>query len=133
MALARALSLVKHTSNARECQTFALVASAFMMACARFAALSAPTYPLVHAGLHFPRDNGRHFGYGPRYLNKSNTMTLHIDIPESIAASLSLPQPEVQQRLRTELAIALYAQGILSFGTLNEACRKVGRPSDVAS
>jgi predicted HTH domain antitoxin len=39
-----------------------------------------------------------------------------LDIPESVATSLRLPFPEVEPRLRTELAIALYAQGILPFG-----------------
>jgi predicted HTH domain antitoxin len=43
-----------------------------------------------------------------------------LDIPESIAHSIRLPGPEVEPRLRTELAIALYAQGILSFGKATE-------------
>jgi predicted HTH domain antitoxin len=43
-------------------------------------------------------------------------MTFHLDIPESVANSLRLPVPEVEPRLRTELAVALYAQGILPFG-----------------
>ena len=43
-------------------------------------------------------------------------MTFHLNIPESVASSLRLPVPEVEPRLRTELAIALYAQGILPFG-----------------
>lgn len=43
-------------------------------------------------------------------------MTFHLDIPESVATSLRLPVPEVESRLRTELAIALYGQGILPFG-----------------
>lgn len=47
-------------------------------------------------------------------------MTYHLDIPESIAASLRLPVPEVQPRLRAELALALYGQGILSFGKASE-------------
>lgn len=47
-------------------------------------------------------------------------MTFHLDIPESIASSIRLPVPEVEPRLRTELAIALYAQGILSFGKAAE-------------
>lgn len=46
-------------------------------------------------------------------------MTFRLDIPESIAASLRLPPPEVEPRLRTELA-ALYAQEILSFGKATE-------------
>jgi predicted HTH domain antitoxin len=47
-------------------------------------------------------------------------MTFHVDIPESVASSLRLPMPEVEPRLRTELAIALYGQGILSFGKASE-------------
>jgi predicted HTH domain antitoxin len=47
-------------------------------------------------------------------------MTYHLDIPESIASSLKLPSPEVEPRLRTELAITLYAQRILSFGKASE-------------
>jgi predicted HTH domain antitoxin len=43
-------------------------------------------------------------------------MTYHLDIPESIAHSIRLPAQEVEPRLRSELAISLYAQGILSFG-----------------
>ena len=43
-------------------------------------------------------------------------MTFHLNIPESVASSLRLPVPEVEPRLRTELAIALYAQRILPFG-----------------
>jgi predicted HTH domain antitoxin len=47
-------------------------------------------------------------------------MTLHLDIPESVASSLRLPQPEIEPRLRAELAIALYVQSILSFGKASE-------------
>jgi predicted HTH domain antitoxin len=53
-----------------------------------------------------------HCGEGP--------MAFHLDIPDSIAQSLRLPAPEVVPRLRTELAVALYAQGILSFGKASE-------------
>ena len=47
-------------------------------------------------------------------------MTYHVDIPESVANSLKLSAPEIQPRLRTELAIALYAQSILPFGKASE-------------
>jgi predicted HTH domain antitoxin len=50
-------------------------------------------------------------------------VTFHLDIPESIASSLKLPSPEVEPRLRSELAIALYGQGILPFG---KACELSG-------
>ncbi len=47
-------------------------------------------------------------------------MSVHLNIPESIAQSIRLPQPEIEKRLRTELALALYAQEILSFGKAAE-------------
>ena len=50
-------------------------------------------------------------------------MTYHLDIPESVANSLRLPVPEVEPRLKRELAVALYAQGILPFG---KACELAG-------
>jgi predicted HTH domain antitoxin len=43
-------------------------------------------------------------------------MTLQLDIPESIASGLRLPEAEIEPRLRLELALALYSQDILSFG-----------------
>lgn len=52
-------------------------------------------------------------------------MTFRLDIPESVADSIRLPLPEVEPRLRGELALALYAQGILSFG-------KAVEPADVS-
>jgi predicted HTH domain antitoxin len=50
-------------------------------------------------------------------------VTFHLDIPESVADSIRLPFPEVEPRLRTELSVALYAQGILSFGKSAELAR----------
>jgi predicted HTH domain antitoxin len=50
-------------------------------------------------------------------------VTFHVDIPESVASSLRLPVPEVEPRLRSELAVALYAQRILPFG---KACELAG-------
>jgi predicted HTH domain antitoxin len=47
-------------------------------------------------------------------------MPLQLDIPDSIANSLRLPATEAEPRLRTELAIALYAQSILPFGKASE-------------
>ncbi len=43
-------------------------------------------------------------------------MGLRIDIPDEIAEAMSVPRPEREQRARLELAVALYAQEILSFG-----------------
>lgn len=50
-------------------------------------------------------------------------MTYRVDIPESVADSLRLPASEIEPRLRTELAVALYAQGILPFGKASELAR----------
>lgn len=47
-------------------------------------------------------------------------MNVHLEIPGSISHSIRLPQPEIEKCLRTELAIALYGQGILSFGKASE-------------
>lgn len=47
-------------------------------------------------------------------------MSITLHIPDSIAQSLRLPEGEAEQRLRSELAVALYAQGILSFGKASE-------------
>jgi len=47
-------------------------------------------------------------------------MTYRVDIPESVAQSLRLPESEIQSRLRSELALALYAQGILDLGKASE-------------
>jgi len=51
-------------------------------------------------------------------------VSLHLDIPESVAGSIRLPVPEVEPRLRTELAIALYSNtspisNLASVGYLN--------------
>jgi len=43
-------------------------------------------------------------------------MALLLDIPESITSSLQIPEGQAEPRLRLELALALYAQDILSFG-----------------
>jgi predicted HTH domain antitoxin len=50
-------------------------------------------------------------------------VAFHLDIPESVANSLRLPESEVEPRLRSELAVALYSQGILPFG---KACELAG-------
>lgn len=47
-------------------------------------------------------------------------MSINLRIPDSIARSLQLPGAEAEQRLRTKLAVALYAQGMLSFGKASE-------------
>lgn len=50
-------------------------------------------------------------------------MTINIEIPDSVARALRLPEKEQRKQIQTELAVALYAQGILSFG---KACELAG-------
>src|SRR5260370_7860202 len=47
-------------------------------------------------------------------------MSITLRVPDSVARSLRLPENEVEERLKTELALSLYAQGILSFGKAAE-------------
>ncbi len=50
----------------------------------------------------------------------THQMALRLEISDSVASGLQLPASEVESRLRTELAVGLYAQGILSFGKARE-------------
>jgi predicted HTH domain antitoxin len=43
-----------------------------------------------------------------------------LNIPDSVIEALRIPEAEIAQSLRTELAIALYAQGALSLGKAAE-------------
>ena len=43
-----------------------------------------------------------------------------LNIPDSVIQGLRLPEGEIAQRLKAELAIALYAQGVLSLGKAAE-------------
>ena len=47
-------------------------------------------------------------------------MSIELHISESVAQAVRLPEERKVQSLMTELAIALYAQGILSFGKARE-------------
>ena len=47
-------------------------------------------------------------------------MDITLQIPDSIARSLRIPEGEAEERLRHELAAALYARGLLSFGKASE-------------
>jgi predicted HTH domain antitoxin len=47
-----------------------------------------------------------------------NALTL--EIPGDIAQAFRLPPPECESRLRLELAVAVYAQGILGLGKAAE-------------
>lgn len=43
-------------------------------------------------------------------------MTIMLEIPDSVARAIRLPRKEQSRQLKIELALGLYAQGILSFG-----------------
>jgi predicted HTH domain antitoxin len=43
-------------------------------------------------------------------------MSITLHIPDSVTRSLRIPEGEAEQRLRQELAVALYARSLLSFG-----------------
>jgi predicted HTH domain antitoxin len=47
-------------------------------------------------------------------------MGLVLHIPDSVAQALRLPEKRIQEELLLELAVALYAQDILSFGKARE-------------
>ena len=47
-------------------------------------------------------------------------MAMTLTIPDSVAQSLRLPVHEIEPRLRSELALSLYAQNTLSFGKASE-------------
>jgi len=47
-------------------------------------------------------------------------MGLELHIPDSVTQAISLPEERMAQELVVELAIALYAQGLLSFGKARE-------------
>ena len=47
-------------------------------------------------------------------------MSITLTVSDSVARSLRLPEDEVEERLRCELALSLYAQGILPFGKATE-------------
>lgn len=50
-------------------------------------------------------------------------MTILLEIPDSVARAMRLPPNEKRQQLQVELAVSLYAQGILSFG---KSCELAG-------
>jgi predicted HTH domain antitoxin len=43
-------------------------------------------------------------------------MSLRLEIPDSVARAMRMPPKDKQRQLKAELAVILYAQGILSFG-----------------
>jgi len=50
-------------------------------------------------------------------------MGLQLEIPDSVARAMRLPETTQKQQLLIELAVTLYAQGILSFGKARELAR----------
>ena len=53
-------------------------------------------------------------------------MSITLHIPDSVARSLRIPEGEAEQRLRQELAIALYAGSLLSLGKAAELAGTTG-------
>jgi predicted HTH domain antitoxin len=51
---------------------------------------------------------------------------MQLAIPDTVIRALRLPEAESAERLRTELAVALYARGLLSFGRARELA-SIGR------
>jgi predicted HTH domain antitoxin len=47
-------------------------------------------------------------------------MSIQLEIPDSIAKAMRLPSADQPKQLLIELALALYTQGILSFGKARE-------------
>ena len=47
-------------------------------------------------------------------------MSLLLEIPDQVAHAIRWPAPERQRQVMIELAVALYARGILSFGKARE-------------
>lgn len=47
-------------------------------------------------------------------------MSIHLEIPDLVAQAIRLPLADQKQQLLIELAVALYAQGLLSFGKARE-------------
>ncbi|ELR97535.1 UPF0175 family protein [Gloeocapsa sp. PCC 73106] len=50
-------------------------------------------------------------------------MSIQIFIPESIFQAIRLPEQRIEQELLQELAVALYAQDLLSFGKARELAK----------
>jgi predicted HTH domain antitoxin len=50
-------------------------------------------------------------------------MTIQLDIPDSVVQAMRLPGGERKERLTLELALSLYAQGILSFGKARQLAK----------
>lgn len=55
-----------------------------------------------------------------QHTTNNSGMSITLRIPDSVARGLRLPETEAEERLRCELALALYEQSILSFGKATE-------------
>ncbi len=51
---------------------------------------------------------------------KDKKMMIELQIPESVGQAIRLPEYRMKQELLTELAVALYSRGIVSFGKARE-------------
>jgi predicted HTH domain antitoxin len=80
---------------------------------------------------------------GQKWVVSWQTMSFIVELPDSVAEALRLPPADAEAEVRKELALALYARGILGFGKARELCgltkwqfeellgrRKVIRPYD---
>jgi predicted HTH domain antitoxin len=47
-------------------------------------------------------------------------MSITLKIPDNVIQGLRLPETEAEQRMKVELAVALYAQGLLALGKAAE-------------
>lgn len=47
-------------------------------------------------------------------------MSIQLPIPDSVAEAIRLPEERVMTELQIELAVALYARGVLAFGKARE-------------
>ncbi|MCA9968833.1 MAG: UPF0175 family protein [Anaerolineales bacterium] len=47
-------------------------------------------------------------------------MSIFLEIPDAITQAMRLPEHNQEQALLVELAVSLYAQGVLSFGKARE-------------
>ena len=62
-----------------------------------------------------------YFEQSYRFAAEENaTLSIQLEIPDSITQALRLPTADQEQQLLIELAVALYAQGVLSFGKARE-------------
>ena len=80
---------------------------------------------------------------GQKWVVLLQSMSFTVELPDSVAEALRLAPPDAEAEARKELALALYARGILGFGKARELCgltkwqfeellgrRKVMRPYD---